>query len=203
MTTNCSAVPGTADRSGVRPGLVVAAEPSSLRCADCGTSLQRTHRTQRTCRPCYHARRKARAAAGISSPEVRPDVLEAAAGQEFVLPDDIGEVRALVDDLVFEIQSIQTQLGNKDRTHPDGRRFTAEEYWTWRHKAAGALHHMLDRQRALKAHLRALQAAQHEAARPTSVSRGLIDRLVLAYRGGRVEETGQLLAELADKWEIR
>ena len=41
--------------------------------------------------------------------------------------------------LIDEIANITQQLGEKERRHPDGKRWTEEEYKTWRRKATTAL----------------------------------------------------------------
>ena len=41
--------------------------------------------------------------------------------------------------LIDEIASIAQQLGDRERRHPDGRRWTEDEYRTWRRRATTAL----------------------------------------------------------------
>ena len=41
--------------------------------------------------------------------------------------------------LIDEIANITQQLGEKERRHPDGKRWTEEEYKSWRRKATTAL----------------------------------------------------------------
>lgn len=129
-----------------------------------------------------------------------------AAGFDF--PDDLLEAEDRYEDLVFEVQGIQTDLGNKNRTHEDGTRFSEHEYWDWRSRAQGALRHRLDEQRALKRHVRDLRVAQYQ----TTVGQdrvakrapfAIIDSLVAAYREGNTEQAVGLLGELATVWEIR
>lgn len=52
--------------------------------------------------------------------------------------------------LTAEIQEIQEQLGDKQRTDELGRRLTSREYWTWRKRATHALNQKLDELRTVK-----------------------------------------------------
>ena len=62
----------------------------------------------------------------------------------------VRELEAEFQTTVGEVQKIQAQLGDKDRRHPDGSRYTSHEYHEWRGRASAALRHLLVRQRALK-----------------------------------------------------
>lgn len=55
---------------------------------------------------------------------------------------------------VEENQGIQAQLSDKNKCHPDGRRYTEYEYHEWRGRAVAAWRHGLAEQRALKAALK-------------------------------------------------
>lgn len=53
-------------------------------------------------------------------------------------------------ELTLEIQSIQAQLGDKQRTDETGRRLGAQEYWAWKKRAVHALNEKLAELRAIK-----------------------------------------------------
>lgn len=123
------------------------------------------------------------------------------AGYDF--PDDIEEAETMLRDVQADVVGIQTQLGNRNRTHPDGTRFTDQEYWDWRGRAAGALHHRLEELRELKAHVRGLRAKRRSVI-PTHRTRlQLVDELVLSYRDGDTATVMLLLSDLAKDWEVR
>lgn len=70
-------------------------------------------------------------------------------------------VRRLADErdaVAAEVEHIQEQLGNRNRTTPDGRRLSPHQYWTWRQGAAHALRKLTERLRAVKAEMRELAA---------------------------------------------
>ncbi len=51
----------------------------------------------------------------------------------------IEEAERLKAELADMQVDIQTQLGDRDKHHPDGSRFTSNEYWQWRKKASFAM----------------------------------------------------------------
>lgn len=51
---------------------------------------------------------------------------------------------------VGEVQGLQAQLGDRNRTNGEGNRLSDHEYHAWRSRANVALRHMLERQRGLK-----------------------------------------------------
>lgn len=57
----------------------------------------------------------------------------------FVTPKSLTDAEARRRELAEKIGDIATQLSDRDRCHPDGRRFTDAEYHAWRKKALGAL----------------------------------------------------------------
>jgi hypothetical protein len=57
----------------------------------------------------------------------------------FPEPTSIQEAQARLAAVAVERKELQTQLGNRNRTDPSGRRLSSQEYWTWRQKAAAAL----------------------------------------------------------------
>lgn len=54
---------------------------------------------------------------------------------DFDEPEDLDEAEHRRDLLVMEIQSIQTQLGSKNRTDGSGRRLKYREFADWRNRA--------------------------------------------------------------------
>lgn len=56
----------------------------------------------------------------------------------FVEPDTVERARERLDALKIELKDMEVQLASRNRTHPDGRRMEAQEYWEWRDKAAFA-----------------------------------------------------------------
>jgi len=64
------------------------------------------------------------------------------------------EAEAFRQELTLEVQNIQAQLGDKQRTDDDGRRLTSAEYWTWKKKAQHALNQKLAELREVKKWMR-------------------------------------------------
>lgn len=58
---------------------------------------------------------------------------------EFKEPADLLAAESQRNSLVEEVAGIATQLSDKDRRHPDGTRFSNEDYHSWRKKALVAL----------------------------------------------------------------
>lgn len=56
--------------------------------------------------------------------------------------------------LTLEIQTIQAQLGDRQRVDESGRRMSSADYWAWKRKAAHALNKKLEDLRAIKAWIR-------------------------------------------------
>jgi hypothetical protein len=73
--------------------------------------------------------------------------------------------------LMLEIQSIQSQLGDRQRTDKDGGRLTAEDYWAWRRQAVHALNLKLDEARSIKAWIRNNRGAPDGVSAPIHVHR--------------------------------
>lgn len=125
---------------------------------------------------------------------------------EYDFPEDLEEAETMLRDVQADVIGIQTQLGNRNRQHPDGSRFTDEEYWEWRHRAAGALHHRLEELRELKAHVKTLRrekVAARSANPATRTPLMLVDELVTSYREGDTPTVMVLLADLANEWQVR
>jgi hypothetical protein len=78
------------------------------------------------------------------------------------------EAEALRQELTLEVQNIQAQLGDKQRTDDEGRRLTSSEYWAWKKKAQHALNQKLSELREVKKSMREKNAGSagstlHEA----------------------------------------
>lgn len=67
------------------------------------------------------------------------------------IPASLADAEERRQQLTLEIQGIQAQLGDKQRTDESGRRLEAQEYWTWKKRAQHALNQKLDELRQLKA----------------------------------------------------
>jgi hypothetical protein len=55
------------------------------------------------------------------------------------LPVSIEQTRAWIQQLRFDIEDIELQLGDRNRTAPDGARLSGEDYHQWRFSAKRAL----------------------------------------------------------------
>jgi len=64
------------------------------------------------------------------------------------------EAESLRAELTGDVQSIQAQLGDKQRIDDEGRRLSSQEYWTWKKKAHHALNQKLEDLRAVKLWMR-------------------------------------------------
>lgn len=70
------------------------------------------------------------------------------------MPQTLDEALNEKAKLVVEIQDIQVQLGNRNRTNEQGERLEGKTYWEWRNKATWALAQKQKRVAALKAFIR-------------------------------------------------
>ena len=61
-------------------------------------------------------------------------------------------------ELLVEIQNIQTQLGDRNKSTADGSRLDEKEFWEWRQKAKIALNIKLDQYREVKKQIRIRKA---------------------------------------------
>lgn len=66
-------------------------------------------------------------------------------------PTSLADAEDRRQQITLEIQGIQAQLGDKQRTDESGRRLDTQEYWTWKKRAQHALNQKLDELRTLKA----------------------------------------------------
>jgi hypothetical protein len=57
-------------------------------------------------------------------------------------------------ELINEIQTIEVQLGERNRTNLEGERMSSEDYWHWRRQAHGARRAKLVELRDINAQLR-------------------------------------------------
>ena len=55
------------------------------------------------------------------------------------LPNSCEELEALRSDIIDDKERIQADLGDRNRTNPDGSRMSEYEYWGWRKRALNAL----------------------------------------------------------------
>lgn len=69
-------------------------------------------------------------------------------------PLNLEAAESLRDELAKEVQRIQSQLGDKQRTDSTGRRLSSKEYWAWRRQASHALTEKLDQLRQVKSWIR-------------------------------------------------
>ena len=72
---------------------------------------------------------------------------------------------------MLEIQSIQSQLGDKQRADKDGRRLDPHEYWAWRRHAVHALNLKLDESRSIKAWIRVNRTPTEAVSAPVHIHR--------------------------------
>jgi hypothetical protein len=85
-------------------------------------------------------------------------------------PTELADAEVRRQQLTLEIQGIQAQLGDKQRTDEQGRRLTAQEYWSWKKRAQHALNQKLDELRALKSWLKEHRATSFDEARKQAQS---------------------------------
>jgi hypothetical protein len=72
----------------------------------------------------------------------------------FTEPTTLAEAESLRAELTGDVQSIQAQLGDKQRIDDEGRRLSSQEYWTWKKRAQHALNQKLEDLRAVKLWMR-------------------------------------------------
>lgn len=79
-------------------------------------------------------------------------------------PSSIAEAESWIVQLGTDIETIQFQLGDKNRTNDDGERLSDHEYFEWQKRARGALLYKKDQHRKLKLWVKERrQAEQAEA----------------------------------------
>jgi len=70
-------------------------------------------------------------------------------------PTSVEEAEARREALALQVQDLQAQLGDKQKTDQHGRRMSSKDYWAWRADAQQTLNAKLGEIRAIKAWLRA------------------------------------------------
>jgi len=83
-------------------------------------------------------------------------------------PTSLAEAEALRVELTNDVQSIQAQLGDKQRTDEDGNRLTSKEYWSWKKRAQHALNQKLDHLRYVKTWIRENRQAAYPSRMATA-----------------------------------
>ena len=66
------------------------------------------------------------------------------------IPEDLDEATDLLSQVTLDVQEIQDQLGDRQRTNEEGDRLSPHDYQTWRKKANHALTLKLNQLRKLK-----------------------------------------------------
>ena len=69
---------------------------------------------------------------------------------EFPEPQSVAEAQQRMRALQVEIETIQAQLGTRNRTDHAGDRLPAQQYWAWRDRAKKTLNKKQQRYRTLK-----------------------------------------------------
>jgi hypothetical protein len=96
---------------------------------------------------------------------------------EFKSPETIEEAESRRHALTLDVQSIQAQLGDKQRTDKSGNRLRSTEYNTWKKHATYNLNQKLAELRQVKAwiqqHRRELISANVEVERPPAINQAL------------------------------
>ena len=69
-------------------------------------------------------------------------------------PKTLEEAESIRQELTLDVQSIQAQLGDRQRTDDDGNRLSTADYWQWKKKAQHALNQKLVDLRGVKTWIR-------------------------------------------------
>jgi hypothetical protein len=77
-----------------------------------------------------------------------------------VEPKSLDDALELKDNLAKEVMAIQTQLADRNKQKPDGRRMRSNDYWDWKQKALVELGHKVDELRAVKEWIRKTRQAR-------------------------------------------
>jgi hypothetical protein len=133
---------------------------------------------------------------------------------ETEVPTSLADAQRLRDDLLFEIQQIQADLGQDERFHEDGTPFTKGEFRDWRHRAKKALSYKMDEYRAIKEWIREASRQEYSKPRNEGASRdfvkslrcvtGGVGRLINVYDAATAllkDDTDENMAALADAVE--
>lgn len=79
--------------------------------------------------------------------------------------NDVGAIDRLMAGVLEDIQWIEVQLKEPNRTTVDGERVSNHDWWSWRHRAVGARTHKLHLYRKLKARRKELNVAAYNRTR--------------------------------------
>ena len=112
-------------------------------------------------------------------------------------PVSLADAEERRQQITLEIQGIQAQLGDKQRTDESGRRLDAQEYWTWKKRAQHALNQKLDELRTLKAWIKEHRPSSYDTRNPSMADHlenlcGILENL----RGEEVDLDPQELEKL-------
>ena len=80
--------------------------------------------------------------------------------KEFQEPISLEEGEARRIQLTQDVEGIEAQLGDRNRTDETGNRMSSAQYWAWRKKAQHSLRQKLGELRVLKSWLRTKRAEQ-------------------------------------------
>lgn len=69
---------------------------------------------------------------------------------DFAQPETLDEAEERRRELTFDVQNIQSQLGDKNRTDKNGKPLSSKQYWAWKKKAQHMLNLKLDELRFIK-----------------------------------------------------
>ncbi len=70
--------------------------------------------------------------------------------EEFAEPQSLDEADRRRKQLTLDVQSIQAQLGDRQRCDDEGKRLSNREYWAWKKRAQHALNQRLNELREIK-----------------------------------------------------
>lgn len=84
---------------------------------------------------------------------------------ETLAPTTLEKAELLRQELTLDVQSIQAQLGDRQRTDDDGNRLSTSEYWQWKKKAQHALNQKLVSLREVKTWIRDQRNSFYPSAR--------------------------------------
>lgn len=105
--------------------------------------------------------------------------------------NDVGAIDRLMSAVLEDIQWIEVQIKEPNRTTTDGERVSNHDWWNWRHRAVGARTHKLHLYRKLKARRKELNVAQYNRVHDEHVE-------ARAIRVANNETTAGLLTRIAD-----
>jgi len=97
--------------------------------------------------------------------------------EEFSLPTCIEDAESRRAQLTRDVQEIQAQLGDKQRTDSDGRRLTSAQYWDWKKRAQHRLNQKLAELRAIKQWIRDYRRLSAPPLEPATVDQNLGEHL--------------------------